>query len=263
MAYKPQENIVLAQAIADTSTTQKLALGTIVRAVDPTYGSGEFIYLIGVANTLANSWAVYSPDDWSTVLAVAGSRGQAAVSMSANIAGQYGWYQISGKAIGKALAGYLDNAAVYLTATAGSVDDAVVAGDLVKNALGASALGTPSTGLAEFEIQRPFIDGAGITSQPVQGVAAGYKLARGQAITVAASDTIVTGLTTVVAAGASMEDAPVIGCDRAQAVIGDQAGTPAAGSILLKTFKPTASGDATPVAATTFTKKVNWWAIGT
>lgn len=98
---------------------------------------------------------------------------------------------------------------------------------------------------------------------PVVGVAAGYKIARGQTTTVAASDTIVTGLTTVVSAVANLEDAPVIGADRAQAVIGDQAGTPAAGSILIKTFKPTASGDATPIAATTFSKKVNWIAIGT
>lgn len=97
----------------------------------------------------------------------------------------------------------------------------------------------------------------------VAGVAAGYKVARGQTTTVAASDTIVTGLATVVSAVANLEDAPVIGCDRAQAVIGDQAGTPAAGSILVKTFKPTATGDATPIAATTFTKKVNWIAIGT
>jgi hypothetical protein len=100
-------------------------------------------------------------------------------------------------------------------------------------------------------------------SKAAIGVAAGYKIARGQATTASASDTIVTGLTTVVAAVANLEDAPVIGCDRAQAVIGDQAGTPAAGSILLKTYKPTASGDATPVAATTTGKKVNWIAIGT
>lgn len=97
----------------------------------------------------------------------------------------------------------------------------------------------------------------------VAGVAAGYKVARGQATTATASDTVVTGLATVVSAVANLEDAPVIGCDRAQAVIGDQAGTPAAGSILVKTFKPTASGDATPIAATTFSKKVNWIAIGT
>lgn len=97
----------------------------------------------------------------------------------------------------------------------------------------------------------------------VLGVASGYKVARGQATTVTASDTVVTGLATVVSAVANLEDSPVIGCSQAQAVIGDQAGTPAAGSILVKTFCPTASGDATPKAATTFGKKVNWIAIGT
>jgi len=42
--------------------------------------------------------------------------------------------------------------------------------------------------------------------------------------------------------------------------VGDQAGAPAAGSILLKTWK-TLGG--TPAAATTFSKKVNWIAVGT
>lgn len=88
------------------------------------------------------------------------------------------------------------------------------------------------------------------------------KVVAGIQTTVAASDTIVTGLKKVLYAVASLEDAPVIGADRAQAVVGDQAGTPAAGSILLKTFKPTASGDATPIAATTFGKKVSWVAVG-
>ena len=37
---------------------------------------------------------------------------------------------------------------------AGWLDDAVVAGDRVKLAKGASAVGTPSSGLAEFEMQR-------------------------------------------------------------------------------------------------------------
>ena len=88
------------------------------------------------------------------------------------------------------------------------------------------------------------------------------KVVSGQSTTVAASDTIVTGLRKVLYAVASLEDSPVIGADRAQAVVGDQAGTPAAGSFLLKTFKPTSSADTTPIAATTFSKKVNWVAIG-
>ena len=94
------------------------------------------------------------------------------------------------------------------------------------------------------------------------GNGGGIRVVTGQATTTTASDTIVTGLSKVYGAVANLEDAPVIGCDRAQAVIGDQTGTPASGSILLKTYKPTASGDATPIAATTFSKKVNWIAVG-
>jgi hypothetical protein len=105
--------------------------------------------------------------------------------------------------------------------------------------------------------------GTGALATAPAAVAAGYKIARGQHTTASATDTIVTGLATVVSAVANLEDAPVIGCDRAQANIGDQAGAPAAGSILIKTFKPTAPGDSTPIAATTFGKKVNWTAIGT
>lgn len=87
----------------------------------------------------------------------------------------------------------------------------------------------------------------------------------GQATTVTASDTIDLSatMTTVLGCGAQLSDAPVIGCDRASASYGDQAGTPAAGRILVQTWKPTAAGDATPIAATTFSKKVNYWAIGT
>ena len=148
------------QKIADTSTTQNHALGTVVEAVDPTYNAGTFIYLKGVASTAVGSWVLYNPDDGSTSLLAANDIGSVAIAMSANVASQYGWYQIRGKAVGKALTGFVDNANVYSTATAGSVDDAVVAGDRVKNAKGASAVDTPSSGLAEFEIAMPFVDDA-------------------------------------------------------------------------------------------------------
>lgn len=158
MAYTIAANMLLGQNIADTSTTQKHELGLIVKAKDPTYGAGEFIYLLGAASTAVGSWVTYDQDGNTTTLLAANAIGPVAVAMSANVANQYGWYQISGKAIGKALTGFVDNANVYATATAGSVDDAVVAGDRVKLAKGASAVDTPSTGLAEFEIQRPFMD---------------------------------------------------------------------------------------------------------
>jgi hypothetical protein len=158
MTWVVQENSIGWQRIADTSTVQNHRLGTIVRATSATYGSGEFIYLKGVASTEVGSWATYNMDDGSTTLLAANAIGPVGVAMSANVANQYGWYQISGKAVGKALTGYADNGLVFATATAGSVDDAVVDGDMVHLAKGASALDTPSAGFAEFEIHRPYTD---------------------------------------------------------------------------------------------------------
>lgn len=89
-----------------------------------------------------------------------------------------------------------------------------------------------------------------------------HRIITGQHTTVAAVDTIALDLRKVLYAVAQLEDAPVIGADRALAFVGDQAGTPAAGSIQIKTFKPTSTTDTTPAAATTFSKKVNYIAIG-
>jgi hypothetical protein len=160
MAFRITDVKVGTQPIATNSATQLHALGTIVRAVDPTYFGGEFIYLKGLAATAVGTWVTYNPDDFSSALLAANAIGPVAVAMSACVASEYGWYQIQGKAVGLALASYADNGLVYATSTAGSVDDAVVAGDRVKGALGASAVGTPSSGFAEFEIARPWMDDA-------------------------------------------------------------------------------------------------------
>ena len=159
MAYDIVNPIIGAQPIADTSTTKHHPLGTIVQATDPTLGAGEFVYLTGVVSTLLGSFVTYNASDNTTALLAVNAIGPVGVAMSVNVAGpNYGWYQISGKATGKALTAFADNGNVYATSTAGSIDDAVVAGDLVKLAKGASTVGTPSTGLAYFEIHRPFMD---------------------------------------------------------------------------------------------------------
>jgi len=159
--FVPVNGLVIPQAIDETSTTQLLPLGTRVKAYDvasTAYGEGEFIYLKGVASTVLGSIVTYAQDDGSTALLVANAIDPVAVSMSDNVASSYGWYQIFGKAVGKVLTGFLDNANCYATATAGSIDDAVVAGDRVKLMKGASAINTPATGLAELDIQYPYMD---------------------------------------------------------------------------------------------------------
>lgn len=152
MTWAIRNTLIGAQAIADTSTTQRHPLGTIVFADDPTYGAGEFIYLLGVANTIVGSWVLYNADDWSTSLLVANDKGPVAIAMSANVASQYGWYQISGKALGQA-GTVASNADVFIE-SAGIVNDASVTGDRIELAKTAGQA-TVQT-IAEFEIHRPF-----------------------------------------------------------------------------------------------------------
>lgn len=101
MAFRVTSQVLGSQPIADTSTTQKHPLGTIVTAVDPTLGGGEFIYLKGVASTVVGSIVNYD-DNFQTALdssAVTGPTRPLAIAMSANGASAYGWYQISGLAV--------------------------------------------------------------------------------------------------------------------------------------------------------------------
>lgn len=92
-----------------------------------------------------------------------------------------------------------------------------------------------------------------------------YKVARGINTQVAASDTVVTGLATVVACVVSFQSAPTVKQLWCAGDIGNQSGSPAAGSILIKTYKPTAVDNCTPTAATDFTDNlaIAWTAIGT
>lgn len=163
MAYVPMTPQLgvpkIADAVLTASTTAPKAWkhGDIIRAVDPTYGVGEFIYLKGVADTVVGSAATYNLDDWTTTLTVADAIGPIAIAMAATVANYSGWYQISGKAVVKA-GTVSDDGNVYLTSTPGQLDDAVVDGDMVHLAKFASANGTPSAGLAEIEISRPYSD---------------------------------------------------------------------------------------------------------
>lgn len=149
------------QPIAEVSTTQRHPLGLEVQAEDRgsnANGVGTFVYAKGVSSGARGAWVGINADNGGTTLAVAdGVYPLVGVMMSdLDATTDFGWVQIVGKAVGKPLAAFADDANVYLTSTPGSVDDAVVAGDLVFNAKGASAIDGPETGMAEFELSRPF-----------------------------------------------------------------------------------------------------------
>lgn len=106
--------------------------GMIARAVDPTYGEGEFILLLGAASTAVGSLVRYNAVTYATTLVVntAVQAMPVAVAMSANTStSQWGWYQISGTAkLAKTAVIILPNVAVYLSATAGAVKALASAG---------------------------------------------------------------------------------------------------------------------------------------
>lgn len=149
--------------IASASTVQQLPLGTIVSAHDPVYGAGEFQYVQFDEAAAVGSACLLTGDDSDTwaALASANDKGAIGIAMAVADTSEYGWVQIAGQAAAKVASGFATTSGlVYLTATAGTLDDAVVAGDRVKNITPLSAIGTPSAGLALMLLNRPFVDDA-------------------------------------------------------------------------------------------------------
>ena len=117
----------------------KVPLGTVITAADPTYGGGEFIYLKGVGSTAVGSVVSYD-DSFQTALAsiAIGTPRPLAVAMAATVASTKGWYQIGGLAVvGKAAATSFAKGAA-LGATAG-LAVAAATGLIVEGALVAVA----------------------------------------------------------------------------------------------------------------------------
>lgn len=149
------------QPIANSSATQNHKIGTKVSAVDSTYGAGEFVYMPGVASTAIGSVVLIDMINGTTTLAVhsTAGRGILGVAMSANGAGSYGWYQVSGGnpnvlSTGTTAVG----AKVYLTSTAGQVSTTVVATDGIDGAIATVAT---SNGVGGLQLGSPSATGNG------------------------------------------------------------------------------------------------------
>jgi hypothetical protein len=102
-----------------------------------------------------------------------------------------------------------------------------------------------------------------LLSNIAEGAGASYKVARGTVTPTSASETVVTGLATVVAVVASMKADPIATQSAVTASIGNQSGAPAAGSVYIKTWKFTSTSNPTLIAATTPWAAVDWIAVGT
>ena len=150
-----------AQAITAVDTTQNHPFGTRVRAKDvgaTAYGEGEFVYVKGVSSGAVAKWAGYNNKTGATTLAVADGVYPLGVFVSTlDATTKFGWLQIKGHCVGKCLTAFADGGIVYLTSTAGSVDDASVIGDVVHRAKGNNGATVTVGDLAgEFEINYPF-----------------------------------------------------------------------------------------------------------
>ena len=152
-----EPGFVGAQPITDVSTVKNHPYGMIIKASDhgsDDRGDGEFIYLQGVASTVAGDAVIYNADDYSTTRVLADGIGPIAVAMAATVASRYGWYQIQGKGSVQVSSGFADNGNCYLTDVAGEIDDADDDGDFVSGMKGASAI---ASGVADMELSRPFV----------------------------------------------------------------------------------------------------------
>ena len=152
-----------AQPIANTETTRKHVLGTLCRAWDETYGEGEFIYLLGVASTVVGSLVTFNATTYQTALSpdTAAFQAPVAVAMSANVASQYGWYQVSGNAVVKKTAvAVTPQVKIYQSATTGRVMPTSASGKMILGAKTAN-LTTIASGVSTVvvTINRPHMQG--------------------------------------------------------------------------------------------------------
>lgn len=143
----------MATQFTQVHSTKKYRLGTVKKDVQ----NYEYVYLQGVASTIAGS-AVTFDEAGVTTLIAANAVGPVAVAQAAvDATTKYGWYMIKGKCSVSTDAGVADNAALYIDGTAGRVDDTVVAGDQVA---GMVSRGTDSSNLTLVQLYYPEVTNA-------------------------------------------------------------------------------------------------------
>lgn len=168
IGFSPINQVDTGYTPANTTTalpTTPAYLGMIVQATDPTFGSGEFICLAGVASTVVGSEVIWDGTTYATALttgtALANSGRPVAYSMSANVSpSTFGWYQIGGTAVArKAAVAIAPKVAFGVTTTAGAIG-ASASGKQVLNARTANTA-TVASAITTINIliDRPFIQG--------------------------------------------------------------------------------------------------------
>lgn len=157
MAYRPVD-MVGVQPITDVSTTQLHPYGTRIKCIDTagTYPPAEFVYVKGVTGGAVGLACTYIPSTGVTALTGARSKGLVGIMVSIlDATTDFGWIQVSGAAQVLTPADVGAGATVYTTATAGKLDDAVTAGDIVYGANFEAA--RTGAGAVSVAINNPYV----------------------------------------------------------------------------------------------------------
>ena len=137
--------------------------GTVATFRDAVLGGGEFIYLLGAANTILGSVVTYlqsagvSLTGTTTLWAGTANSGQnIAVATAAIVAAKWGWYQIGGAAI-VATSGTVTAGNPLYFQTTGVVQAAAVNGKQILGMVATSANGVPTTNQTIAQLDRPSV----------------------------------------------------------------------------------------------------------
>ena len=106
------------------------------------------VITLGVVSTVVGSAVTYD-EDYVTTLAIANAVGPVGVAQAAIVADKYGWDCVRGETTGLSANDVADNKTLYLTGTAGKLDDADVAGDAIVGIWSRSA----ATGATTMTVQ--------------------------------------------------------------------------------------------------------------
>ena len=142
------------------------AIGALMNFTDPIYGEGVFIWLPGVASTVAGDVVEYTtgngvanPTGSTTRWAGTANSGKPlAIATAAIVASMWGWYQISGQAVVNISGTVAAADKAYWQAT-GVVFSTLTAGKQVNGMVAVSANAVPAAGKATYQIQFPVAQG--------------------------------------------------------------------------------------------------------
>lgn len=123
----------------DTSTTDSSPLNNLATTNFADGLGNIYVYLQGCASTVAGSWVTYT-ETGSTALLAANAIGRVAIAqVAANSTIKYGYYLVSGTYVTAACDVVASGASLFIDGTSGRVDDDVVTGDFITNAISTAA----------------------------------------------------------------------------------------------------------------------------